>query len=196
MKKIGMCGFVACWLVGIVALALPPSADAFVMHDQYWFQVMVRYGFDFGPRGAAARGGVEIDVSPKLSNAFIGGTFEMSGRHREWGIAFMGFDLTLNGGYCFQVAPVNAFALPVYLRLGLVDSKAGMVVAGGVQGLAPAHLGWNGNFDVLGTLRIRIPNGVWGREAIAPFSPGLEFGAGFATLQGNESPYGYDYYYY
>ena len=184
----------------LFSILFSQPADAFVMHNQYWFQVMLRYGFDFGKKGAAGRFGVEIDVSPENSDAFFGGTFDVSvdrGYNNE--LQLMGLGFTFNTGYCINFDAVNAFALPAYIRIGLIDSKIGLVAAGGLQGLIPAHLGWNGNIDMLGTIRLRAPGiglHYLGDDDVPWFSTGMEIGAGFATPQGEGGGGGYYYYYY
>jgi hypothetical protein len=173
------------------ACLLPSRVEAFALHDQYWFEVFLLYGFDFGDNGNH-RFGLGMEVSPPNTEALLGGTVGIG--TRSWHQSMPDFDATFDVGYCLGLDPVKPIAVPAFAKLGLVDSTFGLVLAGGVQGLVPAHLGWNLNLQGLGTLRLRPFAS--GRDTNT-LSTGLDFGLGFATLQGKSSGGGgYTVYYY
>jgi hypothetical protein len=176
--------------IGSVTLAVgvfpARSASAFVMHDVYWFEVFLRFGFDLGT-GGVTRFGLGMEVSPANTDLLLGGTFGFAAKKNPM------LDLTFDVGYCLGVNSVKPVAVPVFAKFGLVDSTIGMILAGGVQGLVPAHVGWNLNMEGLGTYRLRLAKPEYGE----PTSVGLDFGLGFATPQGKGGGAdGYTYYTY
>jgi len=94
------------------------------------------------------------------------------------------FEITGNVGYCLGLSAVKPVALPVFAKIGLVDGTLGLVLAGGLQGLVPAQVGWNLNLEGLVDLRLR-PFASGSELASSQVTQGLDFGLGFATKQGH-----------
>jgi hypothetical protein len=163
-------------------LLMSTHAAAFVLHDLSWFQTQLRIGFDIGSK-PIARIDFDFNRSLKNTNAFCGVTIGVG----FYGDADLSWDLAFNTGYNLDLHSVNAFDLPVSAKIGLLDSYFGIGFSGGVRAMIPAHIGWNGDFDLSGTLRIRMAGirGLMTHDAPL-LSPGLEIGlGGTKSLNGN-----------
>ena len=153
------------------------QANAFVMHDQSWYQIMIRYGFDFDKEITGHRVAFEAGYCPGDSNIIYGGTMELGYDKNSYCLP----GLTFNIGYAFDPMLGDQLAVPVYIRMGMVNLDIGIVLAGGVQALVPGHDGPNLSMDALATCRIVMDKESSCIGLNPGYTPGMDFGLGFAA---------------
>jgi len=83
-----------------------------------WFEVFFRFGFDL-LEGGVTRFGIGMEVSPANTDLLLGGAFYLGDDSKSMPL----FDATFDVGYGFGLNAVKPVAVPVFVKIGLVDSS-------------------------------------------------------------------------